>query len=225
MCAMRSMAPGYFADMSMTAGLALAFLGGILSSASPCVLAALPAACAVTSSAPVHRRILVAASFTLGTTASLTALGVLSAYIGGSLAFSMRGVTFLFGAFLVVAGLLLAGWIGPTRWDTCSVVRRRTTGPSAFLFGFLFGTVMTPCASPMLVAILGLLAVGAEPVKAAAYMLVYSLGHCALVFAASISWGAVERLMTKHAAGIALARKAVGGLLCIAGLLLVYSAI
>ncbi|MGE5485743.1 MAG: cytochrome c biogenesis CcdA family protein [Ignavibacteriales bacterium] len=216
--------PEYFSGMSALAGIALAFLGGVLSSASPCVLAALPAACAVTSSAPVRRRVLVATAFTLGTTTSLAALGLLSVYIGRSLAFSMRGITIAFGGILIVAGLMMGGWLGSAGWDTCSLVRRRTNAPSAFLFGVLFGTVMTPCASPMLIAILGLLAAGAEPMRGLAYMLAYSLGHCILVFAASLSWAAVEHAMQKYAAGIQFARRAAGLLLCAAGLLLVYSA-
>ncbi len=222
---MQGLSLPYFSNMGMLAGLVASFLGGILSSASPCVLAALPAACAVTSAAPVKKRLGVAVAFTIGTTVSLTALGMASAYLGRSLSLGMRNVTILFGAVLVLAGVLMTGWVGPVGWDVCSVASRRTTGSSSFLFGLLFGTVMTPCATPMLIAIIGLLAARAEPLRGAAYMLAYSLGHCILIFIASLSWDLVQRVMQKYAAGIELARKAAGILLCVAGLMLLNSVI
>ena len=202
----------------------LSFIGGLLSSATPCVLAALPAACAVTSTAPVHRRLGAGISFALGTTIALTALGTMSAYLGRSLSLGMRNLSILFGAALFVAGILMTGWVDlGFRVNACRVTRRSTTVVSAFLFGLLFGTVMTPCATPMLIAILGLLAAGSDPIRGAAFMLAYSLGHCALILAAALSWGIVQTLVQRYSSGLELARKAGGVFLCAAGALLIYS--
>ncbi|MCR4397481.1 MAG: cytochrome c biogenesis CcdA family protein [Firmicutes bacterium] len=211
-------------DISAAGAVLVAFIGGILSSASPCVLAALPAACAVTSAVPVHRRMLTALSFTAGTTTSLSALGALSAFLGRSLALGMRQASIGFGALLVVAGLLVTGWVGPLQWNACALVSRRATCGSAFLFGFLFGTVLTPCATPMLAAIVGFLAAGAQPLRGVVLMTAYSLGHCALIFAAALSWGLVEASIRRFATGIDFARKATGVLMCIAGAYLIYMA-
>lgn len=204
--------------------MALSFIGGLLSSATPCVLAALPAACAVTSTAPVKKRLAAGISFTLGTTTALTALGTLSAYIGRSLSLGMRNLSILFGAALIVAGILMTGWVDlGLRANACRVARRSATAVSAFLFGLLFGTVITPCATPMLIAILGLLAAGSDPVRGAFFMLAYSLGHCALIFAAALSWGMAQTMIQRYSSGLGLARKAGGLLLCVAGALLIYS--
>ncbi|MGE5483407.1 MAG: cytochrome c biogenesis CcdA family protein [Ignavibacteriales bacterium] len=210
--------------ISTPAGMALSFIGGLLSSATPCVLAALPAACAVTSTAPVKKRLAAGISFTLGTTTALTALGTLSAYIGRSLSLGMRNLSILFGAALIVAGILMTGWVDlGLRANACRVARRSATAVSAFLFGLLFGTVITPCATPMLIAILGLLAAGSDPVRGAFFMLAYSLGHCALIFAAALSWGMAQTMIQRYSSGLGLARKAGGLLLCVAGALLIYS--
>lgn len=222
---MERLAPSYFTGYTVPAGMVVAFLGGLLSSASPCVIAALPAACAMTSAVPVNKRLAVVVAFTLGTTLSLTALGILTAYIGRALAFGMRPLSILFGGALIFAGLLMGGWMPGFGRGTCSLVPRRAAVSSSFAFGLLFGSVMTPCATPMLIAILGLLAAGSDPVRGGLLMLSYSLGHCALIFAAGLSWHAVQGLLQRHSAGLEALRKAGGILMCLAGALLIYSVV
>ncbi len=210
-------------SLSLWAGLALSFSGGLLSSASPCVLAALPAACAVTSNAPVRRRLSTALIFTLATTVALTLLGVLSAYVGRSLSFSMRGLSIVFGVALLLAGGLIISGLNFGGAIDCRVQRPASTGWSAFVFGLLFGTVISPCATPMLIAILGLLAAGSDPIRAAIYMAAYSLGHCVFIFAASLSWEAIRKLFERYGAAAEIARKATGVFLCVAGAMILYS--
>lgn len=205
----------------------VAFLAGLLSSASPCVLVALPAACAITSTVPPSRRLSIGLAFTAGTSLSLSALGIASAYLGRSISISMRPATIVFGIALIVSGLATAGLV-PLPWSSRScTVKPLPNGAArasrAFAFGLLFGTVMTPCATPMLVVILAYLSTKANPVLGGAMMVAYSLGHCALILLASLSWNAVQRLTTKYQVGLETARKLGGGLMCLAGALLIRS--
>ncbi|MGB9867666.1 MAG: cytochrome c biogenesis CcdA family protein [Bacillota bacterium] len=214
-------------DLPGVAAVGLAFVGGLLSSASPCVLAAMPAACALTSTVPPSRRLAVGLAFTGGTSLSLSAVGIASVYFGRSLSISMRPATLVLGVLLIMSGLTLAGLVPlPGFLQKCNVRVAPASDASAaraFVFGLAFGTVMTPCATPMLIAIIGYLSTRANPLLGSAMMVAYSLGHCALILAASLSWNAAQRFTVKYQMSLETLRKVGGVLMCVAGVLLVRS--
>jgi len=65
----------------------------------------------------------------------------------------------------------------------------------AFLLGLLFGVVSTPCAVPILAVLLTLVASQGNIVYGGLLLLVYSLGHSALILIAGTSMGAAKRLI------------------------------
>lgn len=186
-----------------------AFVGGLLTSASPCALAAVPVAVGyVGSRASSPRRAWVLASaFVAGTIAALTLLGLIAAQLG-LLMGALPGLwSAAVGALVVAVGVWIwrgsPGFVGP---QSPSQLQSRLAGsgvPGAALLGALLGTVMSPCATPALAAALALAGSGAlldaATWQGAALLAVYGLGHSALLLVAGALPGSAESLMRRIA--------------------------
>lgn len=136
--------------------LSTALLGGILTSTSPCMLAAVPIAVGyVGGSAHNSKRAWWLASlFVLGLNASLLLLGIIAARLG--LLMGVVSPSWLwFISFLLIA-LGLWWWRMPQTGCGVSLPlswQRRFAGAGAWgalILGFLIGTVLSPCATPVL---------------------------------------------------------------------------
>ncbi len=66
---------------------------------------------------------------------------------------------------------------------------------SSFSFGLLFGIISTPCAVPIIAVLMVLIATQGSILYAAVMLLVYSLGHCALLLVAGTSMGAAKKII------------------------------
>ncbi len=216
--------------MTGAEALAAAFVGGVLTSASPCVLAAVPVAVGfVGGQAATPRRAAgLAVAFVAGMNIALLALGLVAARLGlllGSLP----------GPWSVAVGLLIVGlavWLWRSRAAACGVtvpaaLQRRLAASGlwgAALLGALIGTVMSPCATPALAAALALAgsgsAFGASMWWGATLLLAYGIGHSLLLGLAGAAPGAAVALMRRSAAAAPWlpGRRAFALLLALAGL-------
>lgn len=191
--------------MTGSESLFAAFLGGLLTSASPCVLAAVPVAVGyVGGQAQGPRRAWVLTlSFVVGMNLTLVAMGLAAARLG-----LLMGA--LPGPWLVAVGVLVVGlavWLWrstaascglslPMRWQQ-RLARSGHIG--ALLLGGLIGTVMSPCATPALAAALAMAGSGAwlgvSSLWGGALLLAYGIGHSALVLVAGAMPAAASGLM------------------------------
>jgi cytochrome c biogenesis protein CcdA len=175
-------------------GLLAALLGGLLTSASPCVLAAVPVAVGfVGGQASSPRRALgLSLAFVAGMNLALLVMGLLAARLG-----LLMGA--LPGPWLVVVGLCVMGlavWLWRGAAASCGLqlpgaVQQRLARSGAWgavVLGALIGTVMSPCATPALAAALAIAgsgaALGASMAWGAALLLAYGLGHSTLLLLA-----------------------------------------
>lgn len=190
-------------------GLAAAFAGGLLTSASPCVLAAVPVAVGFVGGQPASpaRSWALALAFVGGMNLALLAMGLAAARLGlllGSLP----------GPWTVMVGLAvmgLAAWLWPTPaagggLQLPMAVQGRLAASGlwgAVLLGALIGTVMSPCATPALAAALALAGsgsvMGLSMVHGAALLLAYGLGHSLLVLVAGATPAAAAALVQRVA--------------------------
>jgi len=175
-------------------GLAAALVGGVLTSASPCVLAAVPVAVGYVGgqAATPRRAWTLSLAFVGGMNVALLAMGLLAARLGLLLGALPGPWLVAVGALVVAAGLWL--W----RSDSASfgfrlppAVERRLAQSGlwgAVVLGALIGTVMSPCATPALAAALALAGSGAlfggSMAWGAALLLAYGLGHSVLLLLA-----------------------------------------
>ena len=179
----------------------LVFAGGVLSSASPCVLSAVPLVVATVGGAgvPKRRAIGLSLAFTAGMALCFALLGMAAALTGRLIGDIGRAWPFLLGGVLVVLGLHLAGIV---RIPLPSLDGRRFQGAGllgAFALGGLTGTLSSPCATPILALVLSVVAYERQVAWGAALMLAYSLGHVVLLFAAGVTSGFVTAYLGSRA--------------------------
>src|SRR4030043_1661399 len=203
------------------------FLGGILSSSSPCVLAPIPLVIGyVGGYAEGDRRkaLFYSLTFILGLSITFTILGAMASLIGGLFGVTGRTWYFVVGGIAIAIGLQL---IGLYEWNlpVLGHLQPKQRGLlGAFVLGLIFGIVSSPCATPILALILTFVATKGEGVYGTSLLFIYALGHCALIFLAGTATGFVEGFIkSKGIASVTTWSKRIGGSIVIfAGIYLFY---
>jgi cytochrome c-type biogenesis protein len=171
------------------------FLAGVISSASPCVLATIPLVIGFVggyADGDRKKAFLYSVAFVLGLSITFTAFGAAAGLLG-----TMFGT--LGGWWYVAAGTVALAMGGqmmglyeirlPVRRD----YRPKQGGIiGSFLLGLFFGVVSSPCATPVLVVILTLVATKREVLYGIALLFTYALGHTLLMLVAGTFTGFVE---------------------------------
>ncbi|HZU77697.1 MAG TPA: cytochrome c biogenesis protein CcdA [Dehalococcoidia bacterium] len=168
----------------------VAFLAGLVSFVSPCVLPLVPVylaeiagdtAAAAGSRRPRHT-FAHAASFVAGFSAVFIALGASVGLLGYGLRDHQRLLAEAAGVLVIVMGLHLAGIIRiPLLYRTYSLspdagAQRAVSYTRSALIGGAFALGWTPCIGPVLGGVLSLAAVQSTALKGAALLVCYSLG-------------------------------------------------
>ena len=191
------------------------FLGGILSSSSPCVLATIPLVIGYVggySEGDRRRAFLYSLTFILGLSLTFTVLGAIASVIGGLFGMVSRTWYFVVGGIAIAIGFHL---IGLYSWNLPIPIQlqpKKRGILGAFLLGLFFGIVSSPCATPVLALILTLVASKGEVAYGTSLLFVYALGHCALIFLAGTATGFVENFVkSKGISNVTAWGKRIGG--------------
>jgi cytochrome c-type biogenesis protein len=156
--------------MNESVSLFTAFLAGIISFVSPCVLPIVPGYLSFISGINVaqlrgaeaprelaRRVAITSAAFVLGFSTVFVALGAAATYVGYLLQQYKRGLGIVGGVVIIVLGLHTAG-ILPIKWllyEKRADVKSRPMGLlGAYVVGLAFAFGWTPCIGPILGAIL-----------------------------------------------------------------------
>ncbi|TET68025.1 MAG: cytochrome c biogenesis protein CcdA [Candidatus Zixiibacteriota bacterium] len=203
------------------------FLGGLLSAASPCVLALIPLVIGyVGGYAGESRRkaLLFTTLFVVGLCVTFTVLGSLAGLLGQMMGPTGRWWYFIIAGLAVAMGLSLLGVYDMNFLGGRMAGFKKTGIWGALVLGMLFGVVSSPCATPVLVVILGLVSLKGNILYATFLLFIYALGHSALIFAAGTVTGFAESFISSKAtANFSIWSKRVSGILIIlAGLYLFY---
>jgi cytochrome c biogenesis protein CcdA len=205
------------------------FLAGVLSSASPCVLATIPLVVGYVggyADGDRKKSFLYSMAFILGLSITFTAFGAAAGLLGTM--FGMIGGWWfvVLGAVAVIMGLQLAG-LYQLRLPFHVEVKPKKRGIiGAFLLGLFFGIVSSPCATPVLVVILTLVATKGEVLYGTALLFVYAIGHCMLMLLAGVFTGFVEAFVkAKGVRNFSDWSKRIGGaIIALVGVCLLYRA-
>jgi cytochrome c biogenesis protein CcdA len=203
------------------------FVGGILSSSSPCVLATIPLVIGYVggySGGDRRKALLYSLTFILGLSITFTILGAIASFIGGLFGIISRTWYFIVGGVAIAIGLHL---IGLFEWNLPVPVHLQPKQKGilgAFLLGIFFGIVSSPCATPVLALILTFVASKGEVAYGTSLLFVYALGHCALIFLAGTATGFVENFVkSKGISNVTTWGKRIGGSIVVfAGVYLIY---
>lgn len=198
------------------------FLGGIISAASPCVLAAIPLVIGYVggySEGNKKKAALFSLVFVLGLSITFTLLGVAASVMGQFFGFMGRWLYLGLAIIAILMGLELMGIISiPLPFQKTRTVKTKGL-LGAFLLGLLTGMVSSPCATPVLAVILAYVSTQGDMMYGGSLLFVYALGHCALIFVAGLSIGLTESVVSSRGArNFSLyAKKFSGALLVLAG--------
>lgn len=173
--------------------LGLAFVGGILGSISPCILALLPLNLGYIGTLQIQSRgdaLRKAGAFVLGVVVINSVLGLVSG-LGRIVLVQYRGWFLISVALLVLAmAAAMLEWI---RLPLPQLIQRMPdTGP--FGVGMAFALISSPCASPVLFGVMALAATAKSTFLSVATMAVYGLGYTLLLFLASLFTGLSKQL-------------------------------
>lgn len=170
----------------MTPSFTLAFVAGVLSFLSPCVLPLIPSYVGFLTGLTLEelelRRgtaLLHAVWFVAGFSAIFIALGATASALGGLLLRSQVWIGRVGGIVVILFGLYLLGVLRPAflmRERRLQLARKPLGYLGSAVVGVTFGAAWTPCIGPILGAILTLAAAKASVPQGAALLTVYSLG-------------------------------------------------
>jgi cytochrome c-type biogenesis protein len=195
------------------------FLGGILSSSSPCVLATIPLVIGYVggySEGDRRKAVLYSLTFILGLSLTFTALGAIASMVGGLFGVISRTWYFIVGGVAIAIGLNLIGLFELNLPVPVHLQPKQRGILGAFLLGIFFGIVSSPCATPVLALILTFVASKGELAYGVSLLFIYALGHCALIFLAGIATGFVESfIQSKGISNLTTWGKRVGGLIVV----------
>ncbi len=179
------------------------FLGGIISSASPCVLAMIPMVIGYVggyAEGSQKKAIQYSLMFTLGLTITFTLLGVIAGAlgrlfgdVGGFWFYVLPPVAILLGLYLLFSDKLNLN-IGVSQ----RFMPKKQALLGAFLLGLFFGVVASPCATPVLAVILTFAATQKKIAHSGGMLLSYALGHWVLVLGAGISASFAQRVLASR---------------------------
>jgi cytochrome c-type biogenesis protein len=167
-----------------------AFVAGLISFLSPCVLPLVPGYVSLISGAGVEelkaqesqllRKVMMnSVAFIVGFSAVFVALGAISTEVGQLLAMYKSRLAVVAGIVIILFGLHLTGIfkIKALYADArLHKVKGGSTPWGAFVIGFAFAFGWTPCVGPILAVILGFAAAQDSVFKGIILLAVYSLG-------------------------------------------------
>ena len=171
----------------------LAFAAGVLTSFLPCALSGIPLVIGYvggSSGGDTRKAFWLSAVFSLGNAVTFTVLGAAASRLGRMLpGFGRRGTP-------------REGAVRQETWEifnfipaTYAVSKNKRRGfVGAFLAGILAGLFSSPCATPVLVALLALVAQEGSLLWGVILLLLYALGHSVLIIAAGTAVGFVQKV-------------------------------
>jgi cytochrome c-type biogenesis protein len=184
----------------------LLFLGGLLTSLTPCVYPMIPITVALVgqeslgAKASKWRPLLLTLSYVVGLAMVYAILGVIAGMSGsifGSIS-SNPWLYFLQANVLLLAGLFMLDvftFTLPT--STLEWASRVGSGGhygGAFAMGSVSGLVAAPCGAPVMAAVLTWVTRTQSAVLGFIYLFVFSLGMCAVLVVVGVSSGSVSKM-------------------------------
>ncbi|MGB7604427.1 MAG: cytochrome c biogenesis protein CcdA [Lutisporaceae bacterium] len=184
----------------------LALLAGILTSFTPCALTSVPLVIGYVGGRgerDTKNAFWLSVVFSLGMAFTFTILGTVASLFGRL----MQGTGSWWYIFLGVLMLLMAlqTWeifnFIPSTYAISKSTKRGFRG--AFFAGILGGLFSSPCATPILVVLLAIVAKEGSLLWGGLLLLLYSIGHSFLVLIAGTSVGFVHKLSSSEKYGMA----------------------
>ena len=182
----------------------LALLAGVLTSLTPCSLSSVPLVIGYvggTGNRDTKRAFWLSLTFAAGSAVTFTILGTVASLVGKLMGTSSSWWYLLLGVLMVL--MALQTWeiydFIPSTYLMAKNTRRGYIG--AFMAGILGGVFSSPCATPVLITLLAVVAEKGSLLWGIVLLLLYSVGHSALVIVAGTSIGFVKTMTSNNQYG------------------------
>ncbi|MCF7816352.1 MAG: cytochrome c biogenesis protein CcdA [Kiritimatiellales bacterium] len=198
---------------------------------SPCHLASIPLIVGFIDEQgriSTRRAFFIALLFSLGILATIALVGIVTALAGRMMGDVGRYGNYVIALIFFAIGLHLLGVI-PMPGSGPGQVRMKKRGPlAAFILGLVFGIALGPCTFAYMAPMLAIVfKAGAErSVYAGSLLLLYGVGHCAVIVLAGTFTEVVQRYLNwnEKSKGALVLKKVCGLLVLLGGLYMVYTA-
>jgi len=181
-----------------------ALLAGILTSFTPCSLSGVPLVIGYvggSGSRNTKRAFGYSVIFASGTAVTFLILGLIASSAGKLMGTSSPVWYGFLGVLMILMALQTWGVIRLIPSANLLSKSRKRGRIGAFIAGILAGIFASPCSTPVLIALLGMIAGKGNPAWGILLMLLYSLGHSTLVIIAGTSVGFVQKISGKSTYG------------------------
>jgi cytochrome c-type biogenesis protein len=216
-------------DLDVTLG--AAFLAGLLSFLSPCILPLVPpflcymagVSAAEAGSEPVHRRqtVLSALCFVAGFSLVFVGLGATASVFGRFISGHLAQLGLAAGAVIIAMGLHFLGMLKiPFLYRSATIqLGQKPAGLlGAFVMGLAFAFGWTPCAGPVLAAVLMMAGAEATVGKGALLLSAYSVGTGIPFLIAAAFTGQFMAVLKGIRPHLGTIEKTMGGFLVLTGI-------
>lgn len=205
----------------------LALVAGILTSFTPCSLSSIPLVIGYVGGVgqrDTKRALWLSVTFAAGAAVTFTALGVIASLAGRLMGTSASWWYIILGVLMILMALQTWGIfeIIPSSYLIAKNKRRGYVG--AFIAGILGGIFSSPCSTPVLIALLAIVAGKGSILWGILLLLLYSIGHGILTIVAGTSIGFVQKLSSSEKYGKAsvVLKIVMGSLILIIGFYMFY---
>lgn len=221
--------------MDLNVGFAGAFIAGLLSFASPCVLPLVPPYLSFLAGVSIDqlqsdeksagltkRMVLTAVVFVLGFSTVFVALGASASLVGGFVADHIGILNTIAGIIIIILGLHFLGVFRIALFykEARFQVANKPFGLlGTYIVGLAFAFGWTPCVGPVLAAILLYAGSEAQILEGALLLLVYSLGIGIPFIVAALFAAPFMRMMQRFRQHVGKVEKIMGAMLVVTGLL------
>lgn len=205
----------------------IVFIGGILTSFSPCCLSSLPLIIGYVGGSEnkePKRAFKLSLIFVVGSAVTFTILGTIASLMGKIMSFSNQGWYVFLGILMLLMAL--------QTWEVINIIpstyfvskNKKTGYLGAFITGILGGVFSSPCSTPVLIAILAMIAGEGNVVYGILLMVLYSLGNGILSIIAGTSVTFVKKMSANNKYGIfsKISKYIMGMVILILGFYLLY---
>ncbi len=210
-----------YADNS-TLGPLAAFIAGIISVMSPCVLPLLPVVLAYSTGNSKLRPL----AIVLGLILSFTAMGIVVSIFGAAVQPFIEKLRIIAEIMIVAFGIAMLADIdifSPLLKYTGNIHVENKGIFSGFVLGASLGIVWIPCVGPILGAILTMVALEADITYGAMLLFIYSLGFAIPMMIIAYSAKFTSAKLGEISKYDINFKKVAGGILIVAGLWMIYS--
>jgi len=203
-----------------------ALIAGTLTSLMPCSLSSFPLIIAYIGGTAndIKKSFKLSLMYALGSTITFTILGVMAALLGNLLGITGKWWYIILGILMIVMSLqvLEVYEFIPSTYLTDKVTKKGYIG--AILAGILGGIFSSPCATPVLVVLLAIVAGKGSLLWGIILLLMYSIGYSILIIIAGTSVGTIRKLIQTKKYGVfsVIMKYVLGVLIAMLGIYMLY---